>query len=314
MDVGTLGTSAAACSHKSYGDEWAQQAIWETPKGDVRIEWRGSLKRMKHITREKESWVWVSYGQLIRDLEVWYNMLTKWLAPPDPAHLKHQRWVSAGFPPASVGTGGFHTCRSRSSCSWSSKRLQRHPILEMGELHPQRSDWHLWQSLEKWYSTVGIRYKYYIYKICQLNGLMDQPVVFIRCLNWDSCLSLQVDAGIRSADILMCSEPPFFCKMFLGQRLSYKATNASGVMHEMKAFTRPPESSEFDDLYAYRETTGFWTLGYPLILLGFVKVSGSASLGTSAILSAHISYQGSHRTALWPTCDGVKVLSMQWIH
>ena len=163
MDVGTLGTSAAACSHKSYGDEWAQQAIWETPKGDVRIEWRGSLKRMKHITREKESWVWVSYGQLIRDLEVWYNMLTKWLAPPDPAHLKHQRWVSAGFPPASVGTGGFHTCRSRSSCSWSSKRLQRHPILEMGELHPQRSDWHLWQSLEKWYSTVGIRYKYYIY-------------------------------------------------------------------------------------------------------------------------------------------------------
>jgi hypothetical protein len=54
---------------------------------------------------------------------------------------------------------------------------------------------------------------------------------------------LQVDAGIRSADILMCSEPPFFCKMFLGQRLSYKATDASGVMHEMKAFTRPPESS-----------------------------------------------------------------------
>lgn len=26
----------------------------------------------------------------------------------------------------------------------------------------------------------------------------------------------EVDAGIRSADILMCSEPPFFCKMFLG--------------------------------------------------------------------------------------------------
>jgi hypothetical protein len=98
--------------------------------GDVRIEWRGSLKKMKRITREKESWVWVSYGQLIRDLEVWYNMLTKWLAPPDPpAHLKHQRWVSAVSTPASVGTGGFHTCRSRSSCSWSSKRLPRHPIL-----------------------------------------------------------------------------------------------------------------------------------------------------------------------------------------
>ena len=103
-----------------------------------------------------------------------------------------------------------------------------------GRTPPTKILRHLWQSLEIFYSTGGIHIKQYqniqyhiyilyIYIYYTYANWAHEPTSYsYKMFELRQTSLLQVDAGIRSADILMCSEPPFFCQMFLGRRLSHR--------------------------------------------------------------------------------------------